>query len=198
MLVFEPDIQKTYYLLIQSLNDQWSITLYFICAQHCWSTLSTRECLQSAHTSKNHSDSMEMCWFSENNGVIRLSFALLTRACWLWRLETCWHKHLIGLFPPSNLLFAPYFLQGYETTVHFWAIQHLLQALGFVIMIVQVKLALSYNEGKYYAHKGACNISEARIKHVETKWEKNGNAKSTLSVLHGKGSLLWLSIKHKQ
>lgn len=140
--------------------------------QHCWSGLAARERLQSAHTSKTNSDSMEMCWFSENNGVTRLSFALLTRTRWLWRLETCWHKHLIGLFPPSNLLFAPYFLQGYETTVHFWDTQHLLQALGFVIMIAQVKVALSYNEGKYYARKDACSISEERIKHVETGWEK--------------------------
>lgn len=48
-------------------------------------------------------------------------------------------------------------------------------------MIAQVKLGLSYNEGKYYAHKGVqCCISEARLKRVE--WEENANAESTISV----------------
>lgn len=135
---------------------------------HWWpkSCLTTRKCLLSAHHCKIPSDSMEKCWFSLNN-CVQLSFFSLDSDYWLFRLETCWQKHLIRLFPPSNLLFSLHFSQSPEKSAHIVNIRQQLQVFFFFFFLnvmVQFTQLLNHNEGNSFAHTGACTISVGRIK----------------------------------
>ena len=125
-----------------------------LCSFYLWSTpLATRDRLQPANTCKTLSDSMEKCWFSLDN-CIRLSFCSLELGCWPWRLETCWQKPLIRLFPPS--VPSTRCMRSRKVMRHLHAFgEHNSNYKRLLLRSLCTVVARGYSEGKYCARAKA-------------------------------------------